>query len=801
MLLLKNNLKITWRNLWNNLGGSLLNITGLTLGVLGSIIIFLTVKYEVSFDQQHKNVAEIYRVTNNYYYPTFTMHVGNTPDPMAEALKTDFPAFKSVVPIYSSNNHNISVENEIFQSDIIYCGPEFIKTFDFYNDPSQWLIGNPTLILKDINKTILTETLATTLYGRKEDAIGKIITLRNETQVEVAGVMKDPPNNTNYPFEQLISFPTYAQFASDSYGNVGGTTTFVQLPASVNVESLKPTLDKFNKKYMETAWGEDFVSMDLQPLSAIHFDERFESDNYVTNKTYLWALGLIGLFMILIACINFVNLATAKAITRSKEIGMRKILGSSKKNIIGQFMSESFLLAFIAISLGTMLAQMSFPYFSELTNLNIGNDFNYSTDLFLFITTLLFFITFAMGLYPAVMLSNFQPLEVVRQKMPASPIKGLTLRRGLIAFQLTISQVLVIAAIVITYQLQFFQLKDLGFEKDSMLVVNMNNDATIDQKRTFKNKIKQFPFVNQVSLTSTIPMSGHTRSTGLTSKDSAIKDRFNVHYIYADNDYVDAMNMELLAGKNTVTQLEVDTMTRGYVVNETLVKRLDFGTPENAIGKNISLNGTESTIIGVVKDFHTLSLHEKIKPVALIYGVSRFNSMGINYKTTDIHQAIAQVEMAWQEVFPTTSLDYYFQNEQMGEMYNNEIRFAQIIKGFTLISIIIASIGLIGLSAFSSVKRFKEIGVRKVLGATVPNILYLMSKEFIGLTIVGFFLSIPIAYYLVSIWLEEFAYHINMEWWMIGTAGLLTLVLTLFTVGLQSIKAAVMNPIESLRSE
>ena len=509
---------------------------------------------------------------------------------------------------------------------------------------------------------------------------------------------------------------------------------------------------------------------------------------------------MIGLFMILIACINFVNLATAKAISRSKEIGMRKILGSSKKDIIAQFMSESFLLATLALVLGVTLAQIAFPYFSELTSLNIGNDFTYTNDLVVFITGLLGFITLAMGIYPSIILANFKPLEVVRQKFSTSPIKGLTLRRGLIAFQLTTSQALVIGAIVITCQMQFFQDKDLGFEKESVVVVEINGNEPNEKKVAFKNKVKQLAQVKTATLNSSIPMSGHHSTTGLTAPDSEITERFNVEYIYVDNDYTDAMNFDLLAGKTSVTEIAIDTV-RGFVVNETLINRLAFGTAEASIGKMINVHGFNAPIIGVVKDFHTLSLHETIRPVALVYGRKDYNNIGIKYQTEDISGTLAQLETAWKSVFPNKNFDYYFQDEQLGNMYESELRFAQIINLFTLISIIIACIGLIGLSAFSSVKRFKEIGVRKVLGATVPNILMLMSKEFIVLTIIGFVLSIPLAYYFITAWLEGFAYSIELEWWMVASAGVLTMGLTLITVGLQSVKAAFVNPIESLRSE
>ena len=793
-----NNLKTVWRNLLKNWNSSLLNILGLTLGVAGAIIIFLTVKYEFSFDTHHKNAGEIYRVTNNYYYPTFTMHVGQTPDPMAEALKTDFPEFKKIFPIYSSFNHNISVEDQIFETDIIYAGPEFIEAFDFYNDPSQWIIGDPKDILKETNKTVLTKSEADKIFGSPTKAIGKIITLRSNEEVEVAGVIKDIPKNTNYPFEQLVSHSTLSP--SESFGGVSSTTTFVQIPAAVNIESLRPSLDKFNEKYMETAWGEDFVSMDLQPLSNIHLDERYGSNNYSTNKTYLWTLGLIGLFMILIACINFVNLATAKAVGRSKEIGIRKILGSSKKNIIGQFMGESFILAFISLFIGITFAQMSFPYFSEITNLNIGNDFKYTLELIIFIFCLLFFITLAMGLYPAILLSNFKPLPVIGQKFSSLPFKGMTLRRGLITFQLTTSQAMVIGVIVITCQLHFFQNKDLGFKKDSVLVVDLPGGVTWDKVYAFKNNLEQLPFVKNTSLTSTVPMTGRNRTTGLTSKDSELEERFNVQYIHADNDFADVMNFELLAGKTSITEIDQDSVM-GYVVNETLIERLAFGTPEEALGKSITVNETESEIIGVVKDFHTLSLHEEIKPVTLVYGEQNFSLLAIEYDPQNMQRSIPLLEKEYKKIFPERNMDFYFQDEHMGDMYDNEIRFSKIIQAFTIISIIIACIGLIGLSAFSSLNRIKEIGVRKVLGATVPNILFLMSKEFIALTAIGFFISIPIAYFAVNAWLEGFAYSINLEWWMAAFAGIATLLLTLTTVGLQSLKAALVNPVESLRNE
>ena len=659
-------------------------------------------------------------------------------------------------------------------------------------------MGDLNEVLKEVNKTVLTKSLAEKIFTTPEAAMGQIITLSNETPLEVAGIIKDPPNNTNYPFEQLVSYPTYARFASESFGGVSSTTTFVQIPAAVSIEGLRPSLDKFNEKYMEAAWGEDFVSMDLQPLSNIHFDERFGSDNYSTNKTYLWALGLIGLFIILIACINFVNLATAKAVNRSKEIGMRKILGSSKKNIVLQFMGESFLLALFALCVGTLLAQLSFPYFSELTNLNIGNDFYYSLDLILFILGLLFFITFAMGLYPALILSNFKSLDVISKKQTAPSGGGLSLRRALMAFQLTTSQVLVIGAIVITYQLQFFQNKDLGFDKESVLVVDIHGNESSEKKALLKNKIQQLPFVKEATLSSSIPMTGHHSTTGLTSKDSEVKERFNVEYVFADNDYVEAMNFEVLAGKTSVQELEQDSI-RGFVVNETLIKRLAFGSAEEAIGKSINVHGFDSRILGVVKDFHTLSLHENIKPIAIVCGIKRYRSLGIKYQTSDIRTAMTQLEGAWKTIFPDKNFDYYFLDEQMGNIYDNEIRFSKIINAFTIISILIACLGLVGLSAFSSVSRFKEIGIRKVLGATVPNILFLMSKEFIALSLLSFIISAPIAYFLASGWLEEFAYRIDLEWWMLILAGVFTVLLTLLTVGLQSVKAAMVNPVESLR--
>ena len=800
MVAIQNNFKLALRSFWRNRSTNALNITGLTLGVLASIIIFLTVKYELGFDGFHQNNHEIYRVTNNYYYPTFTMHVGNTPDPMAEALKTDFPSFKRVVPIHSSFNSKITVENESFDSDIIYCSGAFLELFDYYNQTSQWIHGNPVQVLNEVNKTVLTEETAILMFGSSRAAMGQVIELNQETPLEIGAIIKNPPNNTSYPFEQLVSHATYAKSARSIFGSVNSTTTFVQISDEVEIATLKPALDAFNEKYMEAAWGEDFVSMALQPLSEIHFDERFESDNYTTSKTYLWALGIIGFFLILIACINFINLATATAINRTKEIGMRKILGSTQKGIISQFMGEAFLLASLAIILGTLGAQLTFPYFSELTSLNVGNEFYYSLELIVFISGLLLFIPLAMGLYPAFTLASFQSIGVLQSKTQKVSKKGWTLRQILIAFQLVISQILIIGAVVVAYQMKYFENKDLGFNKESVLIINFNRNDTPNNQLTLQQKIQSFPFIQQTSLSSTVPMTGHTSSTSLTSQDSEVQDRFNTEFIFVDNAFIETLNLELLAGKKSVTPLEHDTLL-GFIANETLINRLNFGMPQNALGKRINVNGQESRIIGVVKDFHTVSLHSEIKPLALVFGAKNYSVLSLKFQTEDTKNVLASLESSWKSVFPGRNFDYYFLDEEMRDIYENEMRFSKIVNVFTLISIIIACIGLVGLSAFSVVNRFREIGIRKVLGASISNILMLISKEFLLLTIISFLISLPIAMYLASNWLNSFAYRIDLEWWMVLLAGILTILVTLITVSLQSIRAVMVNPVDTLKRE
>lgn len=801
MSLLRSNINIALRNLRKSPVSSLLNLIGLILGVLGSIIIFLTLRFEFSFDRQHENYHELYRVTNNYYYPTFTMYVGNTPVPMAEALRNEFPEFKSVFHFHTENDHNISVGSQIYELDILYCESGFIKGFDYYNNPDNWIIGNPNQTLEEVNKTVLTLSSARRIFGQPEQAIGKIMTLENERQIEVGGIIKDPPANTNYPFEQLISFSTFKDFAPDIFGSVSSTTTFIQIPKRVSTSSLKPALDHFNEKYMEPAWGEDFVSTDLQPLAEVHFDERFGSGSYTTNHGYLWTLGLIGVFMVLIACINFVNLATAKAINRAKEIGVQKILGSSKKHIIIQFMSESFIMGLAAVSLGILLARFSFSYFNELTQLNVGNQFVLNLDLVLFIVGLLLFITLAIGLYPSIVLSNFQPMDVIRNQSIKTPFKGMTIRRGLIGFQLVIAQILVISALVIMYQIRFFQNKDLGFNKESVLVVNLHGDDPVEKKHSLKSQILNLPFVEKASLASSVPLTGHHSSTGLTSPDSEVKERFNAEFIFADQDFVESLNIEFLTALGSIKKPTSDTIVQGIIVNETLIDRFAFGTPDNALGKRVNVNGREASITGVVKNFHTLSLHEAIKPIVIVQGIPDYANLIIRHQTTNIQDAVAQLEQTWKKVFPDKNFDYYFQDESMSTMYENEVRFSQIISVFTIISIFIASIGLIGFSTFTAVRRFKEIGIRKVLGATVSQILFLISKEFIALTLIGFLISIPISYYLIKGWLTGFAYHIEMAWWMIALAGIITLGITLLTVGLQSLKAALISPIDSIRKD
>jgi len=627
--------------------------------------------------------------------------------------------------------------------------------------------------------------------------------LRSQREVQVAAIIKDIPQSTNFPFELLVSLETIREGIGDSFGGVGGTVTFVQIPKVVPIKSLAPALNAFNEKYMEAAWKKDFVSMYLQPLNAVHFDERFSgrSYSYRSSKPFLWTLSLIGLFMILIACVNFVNLATAKAINKSKEIGMRKILGGSRMHIVKQFMSESFLLALFSLVVGIGLANIGFTWFSDLTRLNVGNDFAFSSDLVLFLLGLLVFITLAIGLYPSLVLSRFKPLAVIRRSFQKTTTGKFNVRQALITFQLTTAQALVIGALIITCQIQYFQNKDLGFNKEAVLGINFYRDQDVDQKQTLKNKIQQLAFVEELSLTSSIPMTGNISSTSLDSKESEVKERFSVEYVHADNDYVKTMDMQLLAGRAEIAETDVDTLVRGFVVNETLIDRLAFGTPAEAIGKQINIHGYEATIIGVVKDYHTKSLHDEIKPVGICYGIRDFAQLGIRYQTNDMQSAISQLEEAWASVFPDRNFDFYFQDESLGEMYETEAAFSQMIQLFTLIAILIACIGLISLSAYSSNRRFKEIGVRKVLGASVSDILLLMSKEFFVLTLISFLISIPIALYFTADWLNSFAYSVEVQWWMLAIGGVLALIVTLVTVGFQSIKAAMVNPVQSLRSE
>lgn len=797
LMMVKNNFKVAFRNIRNDGSYNVLNILGLSLGVLAAIIIFLTVKYETTFDEMHANAEELYRVTNNYYYPTFTMHVGTTPDPMAEALATDFPAFTRSFSLIPSLDRQVTVNQEKISSDLLYCGPEFIEAFDFYNSSDWWITGDPKDVLREVNKTVLTESLAETIFGSVDQAMGKMLELPNEIEVEVGGVVRDAPANTNFPFDQLISRLTIEDFHRPTFGGVASTMTFVQLPNAVDPESLRPQLDQFNEKYMEAAWGEDFVSTDLQPLSDIHFDERFGSPNYTTSRSNLWALGLIGLFILLIACINFVNLATAKVIRRSKEIGMRKILGSSRAGIVGQFMTEASLLAVLSIVAGLGLAKIIFPKFSSVTNLNIGNDFYLDGELILFCLGLILFLSIAMGLYPASVLANFKPLQIFRShsKSMGAPAP---LRRGLVGFQLVASQVLIIGAIAATCQLRYFQNADLGFDQESVLVLKINGNESNESKLALKQQCEALTEITGATLTSSIPITGNHSTGGVQSVDSELQERFNVEYVYADNDYVSTMNLNLLAGRSEIALLDRDT-AQSFIVNKTLIDRLQFDSPEGAIGKRINVNGMHANIMGVVEDYHTLSMHEAIRPVAIVYGIQDYNSLGLKFRADQLHQVVARAEEAWERVFPDKTFNYYFMDDEMATLYQGEERFSKIITAFTLIAIIIACLGLIGLSAFSAVNRFREIGIRKVLGATTQQILLLMSKEFVVVCLISFLIAAPLAFYFISRWLEGFAYPISIEWWMFAGAGLSAVTITVLTVGLHSMKAALSNPISAIK--
>ena len=807
--MIKNYFKIAFRNIVRHKAFSVINIAGLAIGIASCLILFTVVKYELSYDKFQPGYKQIYRVVTQDKFEDGITYNSGVPFPVLEALRTDFPQVisgaimssdGSQVTVLGSNASKNSIDKKfIVDNGFFFADPQFFKVFHY-----DWLFGNPS-VLKDPNNTVLTKKLAEKYFGNWKDAIGKFLKLDNTATVKVAGILKDPPVNSDFPLGIVSSYETAKANAStyryvdDWHSTSSNFQVYMLLPNNVSANSINQQLVSFNEKYNKNPKSVSSTRINfLQPLGDIHFDKRFSNfGDHITSKSTLWTLLLIGLFIIIMACINFINLSTAQAVGRSKEIGIRKVLGGFRWQLFGQIIGETAFIVIASVLLAIGIALLCLPFIKNIALIHEPlHLLNWQTVSFLIVLSV-GIILFA-GTYPAFILSGFKPALALKNKITSATIGGISVRRSLVVLQFAISQILIIGTIVAITQMSFVKNADLGFNQDAILLYNANTDSAFHaREESFKQKISQLAGVQSVSFSADVPSSDNGWFTNF-AYDHRPDEKFQVSLKFADADYFKTFGLHFIAGKS----YDKSDTIKEVVINETMLKQLGVKDPEAAIGKEIRLGGGRwKTISGVVKDFKTSSLRDAIKPTLICQDINNYSVTSIKLHSSNIPKTKSAIESAWNQYFPEYAFTTSFMEENIAQFYQQEDQLELLYKIFAGIAIFISCLGLYGLVSFMAVQKTKEIGVRKVLGASVKNIIYLFSKEFTILILIGSVIAIPIAYFMMNSWLQNFVFRINMNARIFIIAILISIFIAWIAVGYKSIKAAVANPVKSLRSE
>lgn len=789
-----------YRSLLKNKSHSLLNMIGLTLGITSCLMIFLVIRYELSFDTFHSKADRIYRITTTMFHEENDYFPGAS-YPVGETAKEEFPEIEKVATVYFENDGILKANNQLFKEfGITYVSPTFFELFDF-----GWLVSKPEQSLEAPNSVVLTESVARRYFGIEKSGdlntvLGKVIRLNNESDFTVSGVTKDFPENTDLPFKIMLSLSTLKPSDRSEMTNWitlnWSVNHYVLLKSGANPEQINARFPDFLKKHMPADEAAR-RSLQLQALNKIHFDDRYGNyNNRTVTESNIFILSLIGIFLLVTACINFINLATAQSAKRSKEVGVRKVLGAGKMQLIRKFLSETVLMTLVAILTSLILVVIFFPSVSRMLDLHFDPVWITDPLLPVFLLGIIVSVSLLAGLYPALVLTGFNPILALKNKMSGAVSPGnFSLRRGLIVFQFVVSQVLVIGTIVVARQLDLFRSQSLGFDKEAIITVPLPS-SEINQKQTLRNQFQNIPGIQMVSFGGFTPSSDNNWR-GVFNFPGSGAPEIVVVMRPADPAYIKTFGLTLLAGRDL---LETDNLESAVIVNEKVLKMMNIHDPQDAVGKPITTFGRKTTIVGVVKDFHAFSLHQGIQPV-LIFNDQGARLAALKFNTADLKNTLAKIESVYKDIYPESVFEYQFLDETIAAFYSEEEKLSNIFTIFSGIAIFIGCLGLFGLISFISMQRTKEIGIRKVNGARLTEILALLNRDFALWIAFAFVIACPVAWYIMNNWLQKFAYKTELSWWIFALAGLLAFGIALITVSWQSWKAATTNPVEALRYE
>jgi len=793
--MLKNYLLIALKNLRKQKLFSLINILGLTVGITCCLMIFLFIINEFSYDNFHRNGKDIYRVMRVGNLNGSRSEIPYLSAPYATALLNDYPdaILKSVRVM--PDNDLISYQHISFNEQKIYLADSnFFELFDF-----PLLKGNKTNVLKEPGSIVLSVSAAKKYFGN-EDPIGKVLQMNQKYQLKVTGIAADVPVNSHLNFDMVVPISNFRNSGWFNQWPNNSMFVYLQLNPSVSPQQLSKRFPAFMDKYMGKYYAESGFKMDLKinPLKDIYFETETPFDNVKHgSKKTVYIFMSIAVLILIIACINFMNLATARATDRSKEVGLRKVLGAVRKQLIGQFILESLLFATVAAVLSIFLLQLVMPAYTGLLGYTLPRYSN-NPALYVFMVAVVIIVGLLAGSYPALLLSSFSPIESLKGKFRTGK-NGSLFRRVLVVFQFGISVLLIISITIIMSQMNYVKNTELGFNKEQSMIVKLDNGDIWNNKFKLKNDLLRNPAVQSVSLMSGEPGGFHDIYSFEAEAKPGEKMMFNTEY--TDFDYVKTLGLKIIAGRDLSGQFPTDTLG-AVLINRSAAAKLGY-TPVQAVGKwirNIQADSLRRIIVGVVEDYHYASLKEQIGSLVISPGSDNRLAL-IKLKTNHLQSVVNDISKKYTSLAPAFPFEYTFLDEKFNLLYKTENRQEAILSIFSIIAICIACLGLFGLASYTAVKRTKEIGVRKVLGSSVQNIIILLSKDLLKPVLLGTLIAVPVGYYAMFKWLQGFAYRVSLQWWMFVAAAAVAVFIALITVSLQAVKAALANPVKSLRTE
>ncbi|TNE59262.1 MAG: FtsX-like permease family protein [Bacteroidetes bacterium] len=802
-----NNLKIAWRALLRQRHFSLINILGLSVSIAACLLLFQMVRYELSFDRHHQKADRIFRIVTTEKNEHDAQFTSGIPIPAMDAMAANIPQFEvftrlhSFYPqIASPDAPGLKFSTDGLKEVAAFAEPNFFQIFDW-----DWLAGDPGSSLSEPNTVVLTESLAEKCFGSWQVAMGKTLLLDQDLELAIRGIIVDPPANSDFQFNLLASYETLRKHPdifgyTPNWNNISSNDQAWALlhHPDQEKEAARLLAEVGKEEYADDVFKKKHL---LQALSEQHFNDQIgHLGTHSVTPERLWTLSLIGLLVLIMACFNFINLATAQAGARSREVGVRKTLGSTRNQLMQQFLGEAAVTVFLSVVAGALLATTFSPFLPMISEVPRSLPFFSDWQTLAFLGLLFLGISLLAGFYPAFVLAGFDPVQALKNNLQTRVFAGLSLRKVLVFLQFGIAQVLIIGTLVTISQMEYIRNLDLGYQPDLVYTINgLNADSSSTPLlAAFKNQLLQMPEIQSVSYSSDPPTSGNNWDSNFSFGHQANDAPFNTSLKIADAEYLNTYGFRLLAG---VPYRESDT-TRTVVVNMLLLERLGITDPKEAIGKELRLGGgVWRPIVGVVQDFTANSAREPVKPMTILPAKQFYSTVGIKIKPGNVDQTIAHIGQTFAATFPDQVLDGQFLDDRIAQFYRAENRFAALAKAFAVLAIFISCLGLFGLASLLVAQKTKEIGIRKVLGASVTGVVGLLSVDFVKLVLIAFLVAAPVAWYMMQVWLQDFVFRTPIHWWIFLLTAVLVLGVAFFTVSLQVVKAASANPVNSLRNE